>query len=84
VPWTPKATAADAQGAGAKPLLEVQNLGKDYDLSSGWLARLLAREEKKILKAVDGVSFSIRKGTTFGLVGESGSGKSTVARMVAG
>jgi len=84
VPWTPKATAAEAQGAGAKPLLEVQNLGKDYDLSSGWLARLLAREEKKILKAVDGVSFSIRKGTTFGLVGESGSGKSTVARMVAG
>ncbi|BBL26255.1 Glutathione import ATP-binding protein GsiA [Comamonas terrigena] len=82
VPWTPKASAADT--VGAKPLLEVQNLGKDYDLSSGWLARLLAREEKKILKAVDGVSFSIRKGTTFGLVGESGSGKSTVARMVAG
>ncbi|MDR3004450.1 MAG: ABC transporter ATP-binding protein [Acidovorax sp.] len=84
VPWTPKTGAADADGASAKPLLEVKDLCKDYDLSSGWLARLLAREEKKILKAVNQVSFSIRKGTTFGLVGESGSGKSTVARMVAG
>ena len=84
VPWTPKTIAADAHGTSVKPLLEVKNLGKDYDLSSGWLARLLAREEKKILKAVDDVSFTIRKGSTFGLVGESGSGKSTVARMVAG
>ena len=37
-----------------------------------------------ILKAVDGVTFDIRKGETFALVGESGSGKTTVARMVVG
>jgi len=37
---------------------------------------------KAILKAVDGVSFSIKKGETFGLVGESGCGKSTIARLV--
>jgi peptide/nickel transport system ATP-binding protein len=80
VPWQP---AADA-GQPAAALLEVRELCKEFDLSSGWLARLLAREDRKILKAVDGVSFSIRKGSTFGLVGESGSGKSTVARMVAG
>ncbi|WP_284337866.1 ABC transporter ATP-binding protein [Comamonas sp. NoAH] len=82
VPWTAKPTSPEA--AQARPLLEVKDLCKDYDLSSGWLARVLAREEKKILKAADHVSFDIRKGTTFGLVGESGSGKSTVARMVAG
>ncbi|WP_312840040.1 ABC transporter ATP-binding protein [Delftia tsuruhatensis] len=80
VPWQPGAGAQEPAAA----LLEVRDLCKEFDLSSGWLARLLAREDKKILKAVDGVGFSIRKGSTFGLVGESGSGKSTVARMVAG
>ena len=80
VPWQPRAGAQEPAAA----LLEVRDLCKEFDLSSGWLARLLAREDKKILKAVDGVGFSIRRGSTFGLVGESGSGKSTVARMVAG
>jgi peptide/nickel transport system ATP-binding protein len=80
VPWQPGAGAQEPAAA----LLEVRDLCKEFDLSSGWLARLLAREDKKILKAVDGVGFSIRRGSTFGLVGESGSGKSTVARMVAG
>ena len=80
MPWQPGAGAQEPAAA----LLEVRDLCKEFDLSSGWLARLLAREDKKILKAVDGVGFSIRRGSTFGLVGESGSGKSTVARMVAG
>jgi len=82
-PAVPRQPGAGAQEPAAA-LLEVRDLCKEFDLSSGWLARLLAREDKKILKAVDGVGFSIRKGSTFGLVGESGSGKSTVARMVAG
>jgi peptide/nickel transport system ATP-binding protein len=37
-----------------------------------------------VLKAVDGVSFAVRRGTTFSIVGESGCGKSTVARMIVG
>ena len=45
---------------------------------------LLAREARRMLRAVDGVSFAIPKGTTLSLVGESGCGKSTVARLVVG
>ncbi|MBS7779154.1 ABC transporter ATP-binding protein [Acidovorax sp. CCYZU-2555] len=67
-----------------KTLLEVRDLGKEFDLSLGWLERVVSRQPRRTLQAVDGVSFKIRQGSTFGLVGESGSGKSTVARMVAG
>lgn len=82
-PWEPP---ANALAADTPPLLQVRNLVKEFDLSGGWLARLISggSGEKKILKAADDVNFNIRRGTTFGLVGESGSGKSTVARMVAG
>ncbi len=70
--------------ADAAPLLEVAHLSRQFDLSSPWLIRLLSRQPRRVLKAVDDVSFQIRRGHTFGLVGESGSGKSTVARMLAG
>lgn len=66
------------------PLVEVQSLNRDFDLSSSYIDRLLKRKDRKIVKAVQDVSFSIRKGSTFGLVGESGSGKSTCARMLVG
>jgi len=60
-----------------KPLLEVRNLKKYFDKSSG-----LLRRNKKVLTAVDGISFTIYKGETFGLVGESGCGKSTTGRTI--
>ena len=76
--------AASKAAAAERPLVQVQDLAREFDLSAGWLARTLARAPRKVLRAVDGVSFDIARGTTFGLVGESGSGKSTVARMIAG
>ncbi len=77
----PSATAADsAQGsstAAQAPVISVHNLTKEFDIRG-------QRGGKKLLKAVDDVSFDIRRGTTLALVGESGSGKSTVANMVLG
>ena len=64
--------------------LEVANLSRHFDVSDPLVARLLAGGKKRLLKAVDDVSFSIAKGQTYALVGESGSGKSTIARMIVG
>jgi peptide/nickel transport system ATP-binding protein len=68
----------------ANAFVTVRDLRKVFDVSKPWLERTLERAPKQFLKAVDGVTFDIRKGETFALVGESGSGKSTVARMVVG
>ncbi|MBW8637111.1 ABC transporter ATP-binding protein [Hoeflea sp. WL0058] len=68
----------------SETLLEVRNLTRTFDMSKPWLNRVLERDGKRFLRAVDRVSFTIRKGETFALVGESGSGKSTIAKMVVG
>jgi len=61
-----------------KPLLEVKKLKKYFNVGSdGIFGR-----KKTWLKAVDGVSFYINRGETFGLVGESGCGKSTTGRTI--
>lgn len=67
-----------------RPLIEVKNAARWFDVSSPWLERVLARKPRSVLRAVDGVSFSIRKGETLALVGESGCGKSTIARLLVG
>lgn len=56
-------------------LLEVKNLKKYYPVRTGFI-------KKTELKAVDDVSFFIRKGETLGIVGESGCGKTTLGRTV--
>ena len=66
------------------PMLEARDLARHFDVSRPFLQRLLAREERRTLRAVDGISFAIPKGTTLSLVGESGCGKSTVARLSVG
>ncbi|WP_256369298.1 ABC transporter ATP-binding protein [Thermaerobacter sp. FW80] len=61
----------DAATPGEQPLLEVRDLKRYFDVGRG-----------AVLKAVDGVSFTLRRGEVLGLVGESGCGKSTVGRTI--
>jgi peptide/nickel transport system ATP-binding protein len=63
--------------AAARPLLEVKDLKKHFPIRTGFLSGISG-----YVYAVDGVSFSIRRGETLSLVGESGCGKSTVGRTV--
>ncbi len=58
-------------------ILEVNNLKKFYPIRG-----MAIGKRKSYVKAVDGVSFSIKQGTTMGLVGESGCGKTTVGRTI--
>ena len=56
------------------PILKVKNLSKHFDVSPPLITRLVSREEKSILKAVEGIGFEIKQGETVSLVGESGCG----------
>src|SRR5262249_54034949 len=75
--------AAGRAGAGMSvpttdaPILEVRNLVKHFHLGGGAFGG-----ESAVIKAVDGVSFAIRRGETLGLVGESGCGKTTTGRCI--
>ena len=65
-------------------MLELEDVGRDFDVSRPWLNRVIEGLPRQLLHAVDGVSFAVRKGETLALVGESGCGKSTIARLIVG
>lgn len=60
-------------------LIEIRDLKVHYPIRSGFLNRVT-----DVVRAVDGISFDIKAGETYGLVGESGSGKSTTGKSVVG
>src|SRR5260370_11381632 len=66
------------------PIVRVQGLTTRLEASRPWLVRTLAREPRRIVHAVEDVTFAMGRGQRFALVGESGWGKSTIGRCVAG
>ena len=59
-------------------ILKIEGLRKYFPVKT----RLIGGRLKGWLKAVDGISFTIKSGQTFGLVGESGCGKTTTSRLI--
>jgi len=62
-------------------LVKAENLKKWFPIKMGFFRELLSKETL-FVRAVDGISFEIRKGEIFGLAGESGSGKTTTGRVL--
>lgn len=63
----------------AEVLLETRNLSKHFLIGKGFFSR-----HNNVVRAVDSVALTVRKGETLGVVGETGSGKSTLARLILG
>ncbi|MEO6197127.1 MAG: dipeptide ABC transporter ATP-binding protein [Dehalococcoidia bacterium] len=71
-------TTPTERKAGPENLVEVSNVKMYFPVTSG----IIFQRKVADVKAVDGVSFAVRKGETLGLVGESGCGKTTLGRVI--
>jgi oligopeptide/dipeptide ABC transporter ATP-binding protein len=72
-------TTATTTGRSGEVLMQVEDLETHFPVGGGFFGG-----EDLVVRAVDGVSFDIRRGEIFGLVGESGSGKTTLGRTILG
>jgi len=72
--------------------IKIENISKEFKIGfkkkQSFLARIIdlisGQEPKKIIKALDNISLSVKSGTILGVIGENGSGKSTLLRIIAG
>ena len=79
------ATRIENVGTGLKNILEVFNLVKEFPIqqaSSGLWSRVRSSQTDRVFRAVDDISFSLKRGESLGLVGESGCGKSTTSSII--
>lgn len=58
-------------------IIEVNDLKREFILTKGWVNR-----KREVVKAVDGISFEVKKGEIFGLLGQNGAGKTTIIKML--
>lgn len=58
-------------------IIELKDLRREFVVTKGWI-----RRKKEIVKAVDGISFEVKKGEIFGLLGQNGAGKTTIIKML--
>jgi peptide/nickel transport system ATP-binding protein len=80
----PRGTSAgdEASSDAATELLRLDDLHVDFPIRGGLLDSVLRRAPRAVIRAVDGIDLTIRKGEILGLVGESGSGKTTTGRVI--
>ena len=64
------------------PILRVQDLKQHFTIETNFIQQLFSKNKKKVIKAVNNVSFALYPGEILGLVGESGCGKSTLSRTI--